>query len=271
VLAFAMKRPTVMGQMQKNLAEKHLKDSIEDPDLRARLTPDYVMGCKRLLFSDEWYPALTQPNVELVTDGLAEVRPHSIVTVDGREREVDTIIFGTGFKATDRPFAGRVHGSGGLALADAWRDGMSAYLGTTVSGFPNLFLLLGPNTTLGHSSMTLMIEAQVRYVLGALRKLDRKGLASVDVLPQAQAAWASEVQARLDGTVWNAGGCSSWYRDPTGRNTTIWPTYTWRFRRQAKRFDLGAYDVVEAGAVPPTPAAPATPAIPASSPVPEPA
>jgi cation diffusion facilitator CzcD-associated flavoprotein CzcO len=245
VLAFAMNRPVLMKQVQKNLPAKHLAESIEDPELRAKLTPDYVTGCKRLLFSDDYYPAITQPNVELVTDGIAEVRPRSIVTVDGREREIDTIIFGTGFRVTDQPIAALVRGRGGLRLADAWDEGMSAYKGTTVAGFPNLFVLLGPNTTLGHSSMTLMIEAQIAYVLDCLRKMDRRGLATVEVRPGAQAAYNEKLQAMLSRTVWNTGGCRSWYLDAQGRNTTIWPTYTWRFRRRTKRFDLRSYDVAD--------------------------
>ncbi|MFF8716677.1 flavin-containing monooxygenase [Streptomyces sp. NPDC015184] len=241
ILAFVMKRPKVAGKMQK-MASDHLAKSVPDETLRARLTPDYVMACKRLLFSNTWYPAIQQPNVDLVTDAITEVRAKSVVTADGTERVVDTIILGTGFKATDRPVAGRITGRDGRLLRDVWREhGMAAHRGTTVAGFPNLFLLLGPNTTLGHSSQVVMIEAQIGYVLDALKHMERRGLASVEVREEAQRAWNEEVQGRLDGTVWNAGNCRSWYLDEHGRNPSIWPTYTWRFRRRTRRFDLAEY------------------------------
>ncbi|MGQ4487294.1 flavin-containing monooxygenase [Streptomyces sp. SAS_281] len=243
VLAFVMKRPKVAGKMQK-MASDHLKKSVADETLRAKLTPDYVMACKRLLFSNTWYPAIQQPNVDLVTDGIAKVTAHSIVTADGVEREIDTIILGTGFKATDRPVAGRITGREGRSLREVWQeDGMAAHRGTTVAGFPNLFLLLGPNTTLGHSSQVVMIEAQIGYVLDALKVMDQKNLASVEVRRTVQDDWNERLQARLDGTVWNAGNCKSWYLDAHGRNPSIWPTYTWRFRRQTKHFTPSEYQL----------------------------
>ncbi|GGT58180.1 Baeyer-Villiger monooxygenase [Streptomyces kurssanovii] len=243
VLAFVMKRPKVAGKMQK-MASDHLAKSVADEELRAKLTPDYVMACKRLLFSNTWYPAIQQPNVDLVTDGIDHVRAKSIVSSDGTEREVDTIILGTGFKATDRPVAGRITGREGRLLRDVWREGgMAAHRGTTVAGFPNLFLLLGPNTTLGHSSQVVMIEAQIGYVIDALGQMDKRGLASVEVRAEAQQQWNERLQGRLEGTVWNAGNCKSWYLDEHGRNPSIWPTYTWRFRRATRRFDLGEYQL----------------------------
>ncbi|WP_326614045.1 NAD(P)/FAD-dependent oxidoreductase [Streptomyces scopuliridis] len=240
ILAFVMARPKVAGKMQK-MASDHLKKSVEDPALRERLTPDYVMACKRLLFSNTYYPAIQQPNVEVVTDGIDHVRAKSVVSKDGREREVDTIILGTGFRAVDRPVAQRIWGRGGVQLREAWSEGMSAHRGTTVAGFPNLFILLGPNTTLGHSSQVVMIEAQIAYVLDALRQMEKRGLSSVEVREEAQKAYNARLDKRLDGTVWNAGNCKSWYLDSSGRNPSIWPTYTWRFRGETKRFDLGEY------------------------------
>jgi cation diffusion facilitator CzcD-associated flavoprotein CzcO len=243
ILAFFMSKPERMAKVAQ-MASKHLEKSIIDPELRAKLTPNYAVGCKRLLFSNTYYPALTQPNVDVVTDGIERVGPRSIVTADGREREVDTIILATGFLATERPVAGRIVGRDGVKLADAWReDGMSAYRGTTVSGFPNLFMLLGPNTTLGHSSQTVMIEAQITYVLDALRQMDARGLASVEVRAQAQAEYNEVLDERLDGTVWNAGGCRSWYLDSKGRNPSIWPTFTSRFEKLTRRFDTEAYQL----------------------------
>ncbi|WP_234443921.1 flavin-containing monooxygenase [Streptomyces sp. NRRL S-1868] len=243
ILAFVMSRPKVAAKMQK-MASDHLKKSVPDPALRAKLTPDYVLACKRLLFSDAYYPAVQQPNVELVTDSIERIGPRSVITADGTEREVDTIILGTGFQATDRPVAGRIRGRDGVLLRDMWkRQGMAAHRGTTISGFPNLFMLLGPNTTLGHSSQVVMIEAQIRYVLGALEEMSKRNLASVEVRSKAQSEWNKKLSAKLDGTVWNAGNCRSWYLDEHGRNPSIWPTYTWRFRRQTRRFDPHEYQL----------------------------
>ena len=242
VLVFAMNRPKLMKKMNK-MASDHLKKSVPDIELRERLRPDYIMGCKRVLFSDTYYPALQQPNVDLVTDGIQEIRPRSIVASDGTEREVDAIVLGTGFLATARPFAERVWGRDGVQLAGAWSEGMSAYRGTTITGFPNMFVMLGPGTTSPHTSMTLMLEAQVKYVLDAVRTIDRRGLGSVEVRPEVQEAYNQRLQERFAGTVWTAGGCNSWYLDADGNNTTLWPTFSWRFRRITKRFDLGAYEV----------------------------
>lgn len=228
-------------------AQRHLAAQVPDPALRARLTPDYAIGCKRILLSDDYYPALSRPQVELVTTPLREVRPASVVTADGVERPVDTIVFGTGFRVTDLPVAHRLRGRDGRLLADVWAGSPQAYLGTTVSGFPNLFLLVGPNTGLGHNSMVYMIGSQVAYALDALRVMDRRGVTAVDVRPERQEAHNRQVQAEMAGTVWTAGGCASWYLDPSGRNTTLWPSYTWRFRRSTRRFRLADYAVRYAG------------------------
>ncbi|MCW2673463.1 MAG: FAD-dependent pyridine nucleotide-disulfide oxidoreductase [Frankiales bacterium] len=239
-----------MGEAQ---ARRHLAQQVRDPELRARLTPSYDMGCKRVLLSNDYYPALTRPNVDVITDGIAEVRPHSIVATDGTEREVDTIIFGTGFHVTDLPAANHIRGTGGLLLRDAWRaEGMRAYKGTTVAGFPNLFILAGPNTGLGHSSMVFMIESQVAYVLDALRTMDAAGAAIAEVRPEVQAAYNEELQRQLRPTVWMRGGCASWYLDDHGRNPTLWPTFTFTFRRQTTSFDAAAYTLRPA----PAPVAP---------------
>ncbi|MFF4434015.1 flavin-containing monooxygenase [Streptomyces sp. NPDC001513] len=242
ILAFFWKRPKLAEKVQK-MASDHLKKSVADEALRARLTPDYLVACKRLLFSNTWYPAIQQPNVEIVTDTIAEVRPKSIVGSDGVEREVDTIILGTGFQATDRPVARRIWGKGGVQLREAWKDGMAAHRGTTIAGFPNLFMLLGPNTALGHSSQTVMIEAQVQYVVDSLKQADKRGLASIEVRQEAQDAYNRTLDQHLEGTVWMSGGCKSWYLDANGRNTTVFPTYTWRFRRGTKRLDLSEYQL----------------------------
>jgi cation diffusion facilitator CzcD-associated flavoprotein CzcO len=183
-----------------------------------------------------------------VTDGIAEVRPRSIVAADGTEREVDAIIFGTGFRVQDMPVIERVHGRDGLSLAENWRESMQAYLGTTVAGFPNFFMLLGPNTGLGHTSVVVMVEAQIAYVMDALRAMDRHDWRTLEVREEAQRAYNERIQKGLRGTVWNAGGCASWYLDRSGRNTTLWPSFTWRFRERTRRFDPAPYVALPAGA-----------------------
>ena len=200
------------------------------------MTPDYTIGCKRILPSNRWYPALEQPNVELVTSPIREVRARSIVAADGSERAVDTIIFGTGFHVADMPIGEWVRGRDGKRLADAWEGSPRAHLGCTVAGFPNLFLLLGPNTGLGHSSMVYMIESQINHVVDALRVMRERGAAVAEVRPEVQQAYNRELDARMAGTVWST-GCSSWYLDETGRNATLWPDWTWRFRLRTRRFD----------------------------------
>ncbi len=232
--------PRLMAGMEL-IAKAHLRAQVSDPQLRRRLTPDYRLGCKRILISDDYLPALCQPNVELITGGVREVRPRSIIGGDGVEREVDTIICGTGFQATSPRSAEYIRGLGGVRLGDAWRSGMSAYLGTTIAGFPNAFMITGPNTGLGHSSMVYMIESQIAYIMDALRTMDRLGVDAIDVRPEVQDAYNEELQRRLARTVWSSGGCKSWYLDASGRNTTLWPSFTFRFRARTRRFDPTDY------------------------------
>jgi cation diffusion facilitator CzcD-associated flavoprotein CzcO len=232
VIGFLRNRMALATRM----AKRHLRAQVADPALRRRLTPDYTIGCKRILISEEFYPALQQPNVELVTEGIREVREHAIVTADGVEREVDTIIFGTGFQVTEMPVSGRIRNAGGVPLADRWQGSPQAHLGSTVAGFPNFFMMLGPNTGLGHTSQVVMIEAQIAYVAAALRHMRRNDVATLEVRPDVQSAYNDEVQQRLQGTVWNSGGCRSWYLDRNGRNSTIWPGSTWSFRTRSRRF-----------------------------------
>jgi cation diffusion facilitator CzcD-associated flavoprotein CzcO len=217
------------------IATHQLEKQIPDPKLRAALKPNYELGCKRVLVSDDFYPALTRPNVELVTDGITEVREHSIVTADGVERPIDVLIFGTGFRATEPLIGVRLVGRGGVEIHDAWRERMSAYLGVTVAGFPNLFLLLGPNTGLGHNSVVLMIEAQVRYVMSCLSLMKRRKKRVLEVRPETQKQFVADIYRRLEGTVWQSGGCRSWYQDPrTGENTTLWPGSVVAYVRRTK-------------------------------------
>jgi cation diffusion facilitator CzcD-associated flavoprotein CzcO len=223
------------------LAFHHLARQVPDPELRAKLTPRFTIGCKRILLSNEWYPSLGRPNVELVTDAISEVRERSIVTADGAERPVDTIIFGTGFHVTDMPIAERVRGADGRSLAETWAGSQCAHLGVSVAGFPNFFMLLGPNTGLGHTSVVFMIESQVAYVLDALREMDARGASSVDVRPEVQEAFIAAIDRDMGRTVWMTGGCSSWYLDATGRNSTLWPDFTWRYRLRTRRFEPADY------------------------------
>ncbi|HET6215177.1 MAG TPA: 4-hydroxyacetophenone monooxygenase, partial [Micromonosporaceae bacterium] len=213
------------------------------------LTPSYTIGCKRVLLSSNYYPSLSRDNVAVVTDPITEVRPAGVVTGDGTLHEVDTIIFGTGFRVTDVPIAKAIRGRDGRTLADAWHDTMRAYLGITVTGFPNLFLLLGPNTGLGHNSVVFMIECQVAYVLDALAHLDRERLGAVEPTARAQQTFVAEVDRRMAPTVWLQGGCHSWYLDAGGRNSTLWPGYTWAYRLRTRRFDPAAYAGVNSAGV----------------------
>ena len=234
-------RRRAIGKLLERIPMMHMRKQIEDPELRRKLTPHYSIGCKRILPTDEWYPALAQPNVEVITGGLTEIRPHSVVAEDGSEREVDTIIFGTGFHVTDVPIADRIRGRDGRTLADVWEGSMQAYKGTTVAGYPNLFFLVGPNTGLGHTSIVFMIESQIAYVLDALRTMQRRGANTVEVREEAQAAYNAELDRMTEGTVWVSGGCTSYYIDRDGHNSALWPTYTWPFRRRLREFDAAAY------------------------------
>jgi cation diffusion facilitator CzcD-associated flavoprotein CzcO len=251
VLQFRNER---MRKLATRMALRQLEQQVPDPELRAKLTPRYELGCKRILPTDEWYPALMQPNVDVVTEGIREIRPHSIVSTDGTEREVDTIIFGTGFHVTDIPIAQRVRGRDGRTLAETWDGSPSAYKGAAVAGYPNLFFLVGPNTGLGHNSIVFMIESQINYVAGALGAMRRRGARVVDVRPEAQAAYNAMLDEMTEGTVWVSGGCSSYYIDRNGRNSTIWPTFTWPFRQRTREFDEAAY-ALGAPASAPVPAA----------------
>ncbi|MCQ4042253.1 flavin-containing monooxygenase [Streptantibioticus rubrisoli] len=240
--AFA-KRPQLMKATEQ-LARAHMRRAIRDPLLRSKLTPDYTIGCKRILLSNDYYPALARPNTEVVASALTEVRGSTVVTADGTEREVDAIVFGTGFHVTDMPIADRVIGAEGRTLAEHWKDGMAALRGSTVDGFPNLLMIIGPNTGLGNSSMILMIESTLNYVADYLRVLDRTGAAALDARPRAVRSWNEALQRRMGRTVWNSGGCVSWYLDSAGRNTTVWPGTTAEFRRATRQVRLAEYELL---------------------------
>jgi cation diffusion facilitator CzcD-associated flavoprotein CzcO len=235
-------RPRLMKALQR-IAQHHMESQVPDPDLRERLTPGYLLGCKRILPSNDWYPALQQPNVELVTEGIREVVPDGIVTADGVMHELDTIVFATGFKVTDISLAYRIRDANGISMADAWQGSPQAYLGTSVAGYPNLFFITGPNTGLGHNSLLFMIEAQLAYIMDALRTMRARDATRIEVRRDVQEAYNAELQKRLVGSVWNTGGCASWYLDVNGRNTTIWPYFTWRFWWKTRRFESAPYQL----------------------------
>ena len=227
-----------IGAVMERFATRFRESQVVDPELRAKLTPRYRIGCKRILISSDFYPALTRPNVELVTDAIVRVDGPALVTADGRSRCFDVVVAATGFDATHPPIATRILGADGRSLADTWSGHMSALHGTTVAGFPNLFLLVGPNTALGHNSIVAIIEAQVDYVLDALRIA---GSRTIEPRADAQARYNDLLQRHLRGSVWTSGGCSSYYLDSSGRNTTLWPHRAARFARSVRRFDPQHY------------------------------
>jgi len=229
------RRPGVL-KVAERIASWHLHRQVRDPALRAQLTPDYAIGCKRILISNDYYPALTQPNVSVQTAAIRAVTPTGITTVDGVHHEVDTIVVGTGFQVTDMPMARWLRDGAGRTLAELWAGRMRSHLGTTVAGLPNLFLLVGPNTGLGHSSQVFMIEQQVGYVAQAIAATAAREAATVEVREDVLAAYDAELVWRMARTVWATGGCRSWYLDAEGHNTTLWPDFTFRFRSRLARF-----------------------------------
>jgi cation diffusion facilitator CzcD-associated flavoprotein CzcO len=252
-LGWLQRHERVMARVEGVLA-RHMKRSVADPELRRICTPQFTLGCKRMLFSNDWYPALQRANVEVVPHGVERLTRTGIVGTDGVERPVDTVIFGTGFHVTDPPIAERLRGRDGRTMAESWNGSPRAYLGTAVAGFPNLFMLIGPNTGNGHTSALLLIEAQLRYAIEGLRLLRRDRLASLEVSPEAVAAFNADVDAALAGTVWSAGGCASYYADATGRVAAIYPWSVSDLERRTARFDAERYRArpLEVGAAQPT-------------------
>ncbi len=226
------------------IAKRNIAKGIKDRALRKKVTPDYTMGCKRVLISNDYYPALDRPNVDVNTAGIKEVKAHSIVDAAGVEHEVDAIVYGTGFKVTDALEYLDITGVDGRNLAKEWAaEGMRTHKGITVSGFPNLFFLLGPNTALGHNSVVFMIESQSRYVVDAIKLADSREAAAIDVRPGVQDEFQREIQDKLVKGVWTQGGCKSWYLDAKGVNRTIWPGFTWRYWLETRKVDPADYEL----------------------------
>ncbi|GAA3044244.1 flavin-containing monooxygenase [Streptomyces glomeratus] len=233
----------------RSQALNHLERQVKDPELRARLTPDYELGCKRVLISDTYYPALTRDNVTLEASALDHVEGSKAISRDGNTYELDVLVFCTGFETAEPPYARLVHDANGISLSDHWAQGMEAFASTTVAGFPNLFIINGPNTGLGHNSIVYIIEAQVDYILGALDWSRANGNHVLDVSARAQERYVDELQQRSDGTVWLSNGCKSWYIDPrSGRLTLIWPNFAHEFRYRNGTFDSAPYTAAETSA-----------------------
>jgi cation diffusion facilitator CzcD-associated flavoprotein CzcO len=230
-IAYSPKRPGLCMRALETMARLHLRRQIADPALRSKLTPKSAFGCNRMILSSDYYPALTRENVELVTDGVARILPDGIETSDGRVREVDTIIFATGFESTHFLASMQISGPGGR-LSDVWRDGAAAYLGIAVPGFPNFFMLYGPNTSSTNNSVISMIESQVRYVMGCLEMIRTAG--AIEVRRDVFAEYQRKMASWLQGTVWN-GECRSWYKTESGRITNTWPLRAHRYRRATRR------------------------------------
>lgn len=237
---FAFRHPGLARLLEAG-ARAHLRVAVRDRQLRRALTPTYRLGCKRLLTSSTYYQALAEPHVHLHPTAVTAVRGNGIVAADGTTTRADVLVTATGFRIGELPLARHLHGSGGRTLHDAWGDEPEAYLGTTVSGFPNLFLLLGPNLLGGSTSAITVLEAQLGYLTEALAHLDHSGHGALEVRPAVQAAHNTAVQEALATTVYNSGGCTSYYFSPSGRNTFAWPWSTGRLVRQLSRFDPADY------------------------------
>ena len=225
----------------RRLADAYRARELADPELRARTTPDYEIGCKRILFTSDWYSTLRRPNVELLNGVIQRATAKGVIGADGVEREADTIIWGTGFDASRFVFPMDVHGLDGRSLAGTWGDSPEAFLGTSVSGYPNMFLLYGPNTNHGSGSVPYTLECQFNYVIDAVRRLRSEGLCWIDLKPEAQRRWREEIDERSRSTVWTTGGCTSWYTNAAGRNTNNWVGPWLEYRRRTRRLNPGHY------------------------------
>ena len=225
------------------IADMERRRQLKDPELRRRATPDYEIGCKRVLFTSDWYPALNRDNVELIDGRVERVTTSGVVGADGIERPADVIIWGTGFQTHDFVAPMDIHGLDGRELNAVWAERPEAYLGTTVSGFPNMFVLYGPNTNHGSGSVPYTLECQYSYVLDAARRMRERGFRWLELKPETQERWRREMEERSSRTVWSAGGCASWYLNAAGVNTNNWPGPWLEYRRRTKRIDPADYRV----------------------------
>jgi cation diffusion facilitator CzcD-associated flavoprotein CzcO len=238
ILGFALD-PRLM-KLPEAMARRHIRKQIKDPVLREKVTPTYAFGCKRVLISNDYYPALARDNVDVVTDDIASVTATGVRMASGELRKADVIILGTGFKVQDPLPRGAIFGRDGLDILDTWPNGPEAYKGVAVAGFPNLFMLVGPNSGLGHNSMVFMIESQVAYVMDAIRRMRAQKLAAIEVRREVQDEYNATLQATTADTVWTS-GCRSWYLDANGKNTALWPGSTVAYRLMTRRIRLADY------------------------------
>jgi cation diffusion facilitator CzcD-associated flavoprotein CzcO len=236
-----IRRNRFLRRFLEKTSRRLLEEQVGDPELRAKLTPDYEIGCKRVLITNDFYPALAKPNVELIASAVREVRERSLVARDGTEREVDTIIFATGFETSESPILSRIQGCDGRSIDEVWNGRPRFHRATTIAGFPNFFNLCSAGTGSGHGSMIWKAESQTAYVMDALRVMREQNLASFEVRPDAQDRYMQWVGEDLDSTVWARGGCRSWYLDDGGRPSLMWPRTMWGFRRMLRRFDAESY------------------------------
>ena len=251
-LTLLIRHPRTLGRVGTLMSGSFMRTQLRDRAVRAKAWPDYTFGCKRVLFSSRFLPTLQRPNVELVTDAVARLTPTGIQTVDGRVRDVDCIIYGTGFRTTEFMFPMEIAGAGGRTLREAWSGGAHAHLGVAVPGFPSLFLVYGPNTNTSGGSIIAFEEAQVGYIRQALAHLRRQRAGAIEVRPEVEAASDRALQARFAGTAWME--CDSWYRNDTGRIVTNWPGYMREYVRDLRLFDPGEYELIGAPeARPPAP------------------
>lgn len=234
------RHPSLLRQVEK-VGRWHLQATIADNGLRDKLTPDYALGCKRVLMSNHYYPAMTQPNVTLHATGVKAIKGNTVVGQDGSCAGVDTIILGTGFYVTEPPIAQHIYDGSGQSLAQRWQNRMEAYRGTTIAGLPNAFMVLGPNLGIGHNSAFIVIEAQLNYIMSALKTMRKRKLQRVEVKPQVQRAYNEKIQKELQHTVWNTGGCSSYYLDKNGFNSVGFPWGTVKMQRLLRHFDAKNY------------------------------
>ena len=237
-------KPQIMKYGQK-LAEAFIKFQIKDKELAKKLTPDYVMGCKRILISNKYFPTFNRQNVDLVTDGIQELTENSIITKDGKERQIDCLIYGTGFITDPRIYlkSFACYGAQGLELKEAWKEGAESYYGVTTKGFPNLFQLLGPNTVLGHNSVIFMIESQINYILQLIQLVNKTKTQAIVVRENVQNQFNDAVQKKMQGTVWQS-GCVSWYQQDGGKNFALWPTYTWKYWLETRKINPSDYQLL---------------------------
>jgi len=233
-------KPKMMKVVERS-ALKNITSIVKDEDLKKKIIPPYTIGCKRVLLSNDYYKTLIKKNVTLITEGIKEFNTNGIVTNDGAQQNLDAVILATGFKAAEDSIPYAVIGKDGLSLKTSWKNGAEAFLGTSVSGFPNFFFIVGPNTGLGHSSRIIMIEAQVNYIMSAINFMQKEKFETLDVKGSKQQAYNSELQTKMQKTVWQSGGCKSWYQTKEGKNVTLWPGFTFTFIKKTKKFNPENY------------------------------